>query len=373
MSIHQTPNGTYILRWRDNGRQRSKTFKKAIEAKKFQAKLTLNPDHDPRINEGDLLFRDYADEWLAKYASVRKVKSTLKVDQGDIRKHLLPAFGHMRVRSITPSVLEWFRADLKSQHNLSNKTINNLMSLLGTMLKMAVKWKYLRENPVDEIEQLKVVENEISFWTFEELDRFLSYAKANDPDTYAVVLFAANTGLRRGEIEGLRRDCLDFDRREILVKREYCSHTRTIVERTKGRRARRVPMNKTVFELLKEKRLLPPSYPVFPGVNFHKFANKKMAPITDHLGITRLRFHDLRHTFGSHLAMLGVPLLKIKDLMGHTDIKTTMRYMHLAPGVLEGVTDVLITRSPNKMFSFCSVSEEGGNDGGVRSRERVTI
>lgn len=58
--------------------------------------------------------------------------------------------------------------------------------------------------------------------------------------------------------------------------------------------------------------------------------------------MTPIRFHDLPHTLGSLLAMKGVPVLKIKALMGHRDIQTTMRYMHLAPAELQGVTELLL-------------------------------
>ena len=345
LSIHKTRNGTYQVKWRANGRQRSKTFKRAIDAQKFKAKLIIDPSGRSRIESDARTFNDLAEEWLAKYASIKKEESSIKMDRGDLRKHILPVFGQVRLDKIKQSDLEWFRADLKNEKNLSNKTINNVMGLMGTMLKMAVEWDYISVDPSKKIQRLELVDGEVNFWTFGELDRFLSYAKASDKTLHDVVAFAAHTGLRRGEIEGLRRDCLDFQRKEILVKRFYCAHTRTIVERTKGKKARRVPMNALVYDILKEKALLPMRSPVFPGVNFHRLARKKMDPIAAKLGITRIRFHDLRHTFGSHLAMLGVPVMKIKEVMGHTHIETTMRYMHLAPGSLDGLTDVLLERS----------------------------
>ncbi len=62
------------------------------------------------------------------------------------------------------------------------------------------------------------------------------------------------------------------------------------------------------------------------------------------VGVSQITFHDLRHSFASHLAMSGVSVFDIQKLLGHSDIKTTMHYMHLAPDHLRGVTDVLVKK-----------------------------
>ena len=80
---------------------------------------------------------------------------------------------------------------------------------------------------------------------------------------------------------------------------------------------------------------------MFPA-DYEHIVERKFYPSQIKAEVSRITFHDLRHTFASHLAMAGVPVLDIKAVLGHTDMKTTERYMHLAPGHLDGVTDVLI-------------------------------
>jgi integrase len=179
------------------------------------------------------------------------------------------------------------------------------------------------------------------FWTFDERDRFLTYVKSRNREVHDLVAFAVHTGLRRDEVEGLLRDCVDYERREIIVKRNYCHKTNKLNEYTKGKTIRRVPMNDVVFEVLAQFRLLQPNQPVFQH-DFQHVVKRYLIPLQEEAGVSVITFHDLRHSFASHLAMSGISVFDIQKLLGHSDIKTTMRYMHLAPDHLKGVTDVLI-------------------------------
>lgn len=228
-------------------------------------------------------------------------------------------------------------------------------------------WEYLRISPADGISDIKIREQDYDFWLFEERDKFLDEVRVKDPDLFEIIAFAVFTGFRRGEVQALQRDCLDFDRKFIVAKRSYCSITRKVNEYTKGKKIRRVPMNDVVFNILEKRMDLPGWHQVFPG-DYDHIVERWFKPAQKAAFIEPISFHDLRHTFGSHLAMLGVSVFDIQKLMGHSDIRTTMRYMHLAPDHLTGVTQVLIPETGG--FKKIQYAEEAVET--ARKRELFT-
>jgi site-specific recombinase XerD len=95
---------------------------------------------------------------------------------------------------------------------------------------------------------------------------------------------------------------------------------------------------------------------VFRFFDLSNFRERLFVPAMKEAQVPVIRYHDLRHTIASHLAMRGVPLLKIKELLGHPDYKTTLRYTHLAPSQMDGITDVLLQAQPQVHSNFGRLS-----------------
>jgi integrase len=152
-----------------------------------------------------------------------------------------------------------------------------------------------------------------------------------------------NTGLRRHNILYLRWDQVDFKRRIIRIE-----------SRTKSGRPHNLPLNDTAFETLMEVHQKTGSRPY---VFQHLEGRFEVQPITDiknafngaveRAKILNFRFHDLRHTFCSWLAISGVPLTAIQKLAGHASIKMTLRYAHLSPRYLADEVKNLDRFRPN--------------------------
>ena len=102
-------------------------------------------------------------------------------------------------------------------------------------------------------------------------------------------------------------------------------------------------MNPFVYEILVTRKNLFDHQKIFE-FDFMHLSWRYFKPIQQALGISAIRFHDLRHTFASHLAMSGVSMFDIQQLLGHRSIHTTQRYMHLAPDHLSGKTDILMPK-----------------------------
>ena len=332
------------VRWLENGIMRSKTFARKIDADKFEAGLKV-ADDAPKFTT-TLTFNEFAQHWLKTYCRVRKAESQWKDDEATIRRYLSPSFGKKRLLELKLSDIVGVQAHLFSEKGLKPKSVNNFTGIAKKMMEDAVEWELIPKNPFKKLERLKIDEREPIFWSFEEADRFLAYAKETDHNLYEAVAFTLHTGLRFGEVRGLRRDCLNFESRKITVRRHFDSKVHKLFERTKGKRIRRVSMNPFVYDLLKSRRSLDPQQKVFT-TDFHNLLNRKLKPACIASGVRVLTFHQLRHTCASHMAMLGVPIRKIQEVLGHKDIKSTMIYSHIDDTSMEGVTDCLVNRIRN--------------------------
>ncbi len=151
-----------------------------------------------------------------------------------------------------------------------------------------------------------------------------------------LVLLAMNTGLRRGELLGLTWPAVNVGTRVLTVA----------AGTAKARRTRHVPLSAEAFDVLTRWRKQhgdPKAGPVFPareGGGLGEF-KRSWAAVVEAAKLTDLRFHDLRHDFASKLVMRGVDLNTVRELLGHADLKMTLRYAHLAPAKLAAAVAVL--------------------------------
>jgi len=271
--------------------------------------------------------------WL-EHDRARK-PSTLRDYRSVTTAHLLPAFGKMRLEDLTTDQVEQWSAGLAADGTMSNRTRLKILTVLHGVMERARRVWRLPRNPVTDVEKpTSRPTTEIEVFSPEEVHALVR-AASSEQDA-AIYLTAAFTGLRRGEIVALRWRDVDFTGRHLRVTSSY---TERALSTPKSGKVRSIPMAPVVAEALarlaqREERT--DDDLVFPGIagNFldgtalyrrYKAALKR-ADLRD------LRFHDLRHTFGTQV--IGNPrvsILQLKEWMGHADIDTTMKYLHFAP------------------------------------------
>ncbi len=340
---HKTRNGTWRVRWWEGRHMMSKIFplgtlKSVVD--KFEAEISLGLIN-ATLEKNCPTFAAYAEKWIEHYAKIHKAPSTVLKDQQMLRDHLMPAFGTKKLFEIKRKDTRDLKTHLCNERRFAAQTVNNILGLAHKIFDGAVSDdELIQANPVSGVKRVQSIRREFKFWTFEEKDRFLSYCRTEDWQVFQVVALATETGLRPMEIKGLQRDCLDFENGEVIVRRNWCTKTNKLNPYTKTKRDRKVPMSPALYQILADKRFLPADSFVFQGIS-NAFGAVKLQPMAIRAGVTPLRFHDLRHTFASHLAMRGVPMIKIMDLLGHTKMDSTLIYAHLAPSSLKGITDVL--------------------------------
>ena len=324
--------GKWRIRWYDqSGKRRSKSFATHSAAKKAQRRYEVAAENHalgigpPPIE--DVTFDKLCDHQL-KFKTPRK--RSPKDDKSMIRKHLRPFFGRMRLSDVGVATIDRFTS-VKQAHGLSNKTINNALTLFGTMLRLAVDLGWLRQLP--RIDKLKVGETAFHYLrTREDIQALVGAAREEAEGVFELYASALFTGMRFGELAGLHWSDVDLVRRLITVQRSYDKPT-------KSSKVRHVPILDPLLPILRDWRLRNPLRLVFPNQygNMHAPSPRVTGEIFKRClklaGLEDMPFHSTRHTFASHWVMNGGDIFRLQRVLGHASIQMTQRYAHLAPDV----------------------------------------
>jgi integrase len=304
-------------------------------------------------------FADAAAEFLRYAEHDRGLKpSTLRGYRSIIDAYLLPAFGDTPLEKITAGDIEGWRQDLKRVAGvakstddgepqpdnysdqqadpppLSNATKNRIVTLLHGIMGRACKVYGLPTNPAAAVERHPVkLTGDIEVFSPEEV--WALVRAADSAQDGALFLTAAFTGLRRGELLALRWRDVDFVGSVIRVRTSYAGGALTS---PKSGKVRSVPMAPDVAQelakLASRELFVSPDDLVFPGEAGGYLdgsaLRRRYTTALAKAGLRPLRFHDLRHTFGTRM-IAKADIRRVQEWMGHADIQTTMRYLHYAP------------------------------------------
>jgi len=243
-----------------------------------------------------------------------------------LRLHLYPSLGRLRLNEIGDLQIQRLKRHLDGK---SAKTKACVLAQLETILKTAERWDEITKAPHIDLPQVPDVG--MSFYDFEEWETLVEGARRAGPMVLCAVLLGGEAGLRRGELVALERS--DVGRVSVHVLRsEWEGHTGS----TKGGKSRTVPLTPRLLAALDAARHLRGKRLLWQA-NGHKVGVPTLQSWLEtacrRAGLPESRnLNKLRHTFCSHLAMLGAPVKTIQELAGHADLKTTMRYMHLSQG-----------------------------------------
>jgi integrase len=305
-------------------------IKKGTLEKKVQQGAFTPPKELP-------LFVEVADNWLAsKEPNIRH--NTYEQYKGHLENHLKPYFHRAQIHQLNFESVERFKND-SLKKGTTPPTLRKILVSLGAILTFAVKMRYIDFNPAAEIEKPKRIspheEKEIVVLNPEEIQRLL--ANAESFKDRVLFMAAVLTGMRQGELLGLKWGDINWKNRQIHVRRTY-NHRRFYKPKTKASR-RKVDLAPHLVTTLKEWRLASPFKAetdlVFPDSEGEALSHTQMLRIGFHAtleraGLPRMRFHDLRHTYASLLIDQEENIKYIQAQLGHSSIKMTMDvYGHL--------------------------------------------
>jgi len=280
-------------------------------------------------------FADAAAEWLRYVEHDRDVKPSTLTDYRSTVARLLPFFGSMRLEDITPKVVEEWRAGLGAGRDrpLANRTRNKALTILGGILERARKVYGLTANPAREVEKLRERYDATRFDFYSPEEVWALVRAAGSKQDGAIFLTAAFTGLRRGELVALRWRDVDFQRSAIRVSGSYSNGKLTAPKSGHGRVVPMVPeVAEALAKLSQRETLVGDDDLVFPGeLGIYLDASalrRRFVAAQRRAGLRPIRFHDLRHTFGT-LAVRGAEsIVELQAWLGHAEVRTTMRYTH---------------------------------------------
>ncbi len=214
-------------------------------------------------------------------------------------------------------------APQEGEKRRTGATVNRYLAALSVAFEVAVKeWHWLESNPVKRISKRRESAGRVRYLSIEERDRLLSACKQSEvPELLLIVMLALTTGMRRGEILGLRWPDIDLRRNTIVL------------HHTKNGERRAVPIVSAVRPLLEEhgRRRYLHSDLLFPQLDTDKpkDLDKLFPRAVARAGIEDFHFHDLRHTTASYLAMSGATTAEIATVLGHKTLAMVKRYSHL--------------------------------------------
>jgi len=342
------------VKWREAGKQRTKSFYTKQDAQLFEAKLRSGCSSQATLEQESLTFAVYAERWLKDYAEVEKSESTWKDDRTTIAKHLNPVLGDIRLIDLKKIHGLTLKGEL-AKKALKPKSVNNYLQLAKKIMATAVDYDLVPANPFLGVKPLKVPAPRFRFWTEDDRDRFLKRAYELHPEFADLVAVAVFTGLRMGELQALTKADLDFGNNLIQVGATFNKPLGKRLERTKNGEIGFVPMNSDVLRVLSSRKLMKPCQPIFRAGMFSN-ARRELQSLCDKAKVPMITFHDLRHSFASQLAMAGVDLMRIQKLMRHKSITMTQRYAHLHPDSLQGATEIIGTQMVHKSLKILATN-----------------
>lgn len=299
-------------------------------------------DRPPAADSSARITVAVAGEALKSSLEIRGRRKSHKLTvASDLKNHLAPFFEERTLAEITPDDIErYIRVKRKT---LAMKTIRNHVNTLHSVFDIGVRKGWCAANPVKLADrpQIKKSETRIRFLDQPQLDTLIVGTYPDDAFgtiEATIYLTAAMTGLRQGELLGLRWRDVDFAARRIRVVSPY---VRGEFDEPKSiDSSRSVPMAGHVGQALdglRESSLYDgPGDLVFchPETG-HPLDRSKLtrrfAKALESNGLPKVTFHELRHTFGTRMAAAGVPIRTIQQWMGHADMKTTQIYAHYSP------------------------------------------
>ena len=335
----------------------AKTQKSALKALHQLIELYRDVDltEDCRMTLGEWL-----DKWLDEYMIFTIRESTLDSYRAMVKNQVKPFIGSKQISSLTTADMQKFYNKIKKEgrvreHPIHGKTLADSMvrgvhMMLHEALDTAVKERLIAKNPTNGTTVPKCNYPEKQILGDSQLDTFLEAIKGEeywDAFFYVEVM----TGLRRGEICGLKWQDINFEENKLQVKRSVSVKKDggvSIGETKTESGVRCIQMPPSVAELLQNRKqraitewvfpnFMHPEQPISPAT-----AYRKLKLILKHAGLPLIRFHDLRHTFATHATHGGVDPKTLAGILGHTNASFTLdTYTHVTSDMQKAASNIV--------------------------------
>lgn len=342
INIYHRKDGRYEGRYKDgykadgNAKYRSIYGKTYTEVKenllKIKAKVITN------TSESGLTVKELFLEWLSAKQTQTKA-STYANYTFKVEKHLIPAFGSLKIECLSPNKVYDFIMEKRSK-GLSNKYISDLIIVLKNMTRYAAKVHHCI-NPIADVELPKKEKHELDLYNKNEQNRLKTALLTNMDKTKLGILLAYYTGIRVGELCGLKWSDIDLNAKTIRIERTVqrirvsgkVSRTELIVSTPKSKTSKRIiPIPEFLIKIIKA--FEPSNLNTFVVTSNSKLPDPRtlqyrFKSLLEKLGLRKINFHSLRHMFATNCIELGFDVKTMSEILGHSSVEITLdRYVH---------------------------------------------
>lgn len=299
----------------------------------------------------NMTLEEYFDQWLNR--KKRNVQpGTYEHYESYMRTHIIPGLGHLKISQLEPHHVESFMDEVHEK-DLSQRSKKHIFRILSSSL-INGKRSGIKEGIMEGIESPKVDRQQIEFWTQEEVNKFMGSLKSKN---HAIpIILALATGMRRGEILGLKWSQVDFENKKISVfnqlKKDDGGKWIISPQLKTSTSYRTIDIDHNTVELLKEHLRQQDKDKMKCGPDYHNLGLVCATSTGDSIkptylrtvfnrtikksGVKKISFHGLRHTHATLLLRDGVHPKVVQERLGHRSIQTTLdTYSHIIPGIQE--------------------------------------
>ena len=308
---------------------------------------------------GQYTVGQWMDVWYENYAKVKVRPSSHQTYKGYIENHIKPNIGDIPLEKLTTLDLQRLyktllargrvdRLESKGQpKGLSPKTVRNIHQILSSALKLAQEQRLILTNPAEGCALPKVERREMKTLPVEQLQSFLREAK--DSGVFELYYLELATGLRRGELLGLKWEDIDLEHGDLRVRRQIARINGKVVEaplKTKNA-YRTLPLAEDTISILKEQKKKVGSSPwVFPSATGGPISPDSVLHMLHRVlkraGLPQVRFHDLRHTFATLALQNGVDIKTVSGMLGHFSAGFTLdTYAHVTTSAQKAAANTM--------------------------------
>ena len=308
---------------------------------------------------GQYTVGQWMDVWYENYAKIKVRPSSHQTYKGYIENHIKPNIGDIPLEKLTTLDLQRLyktllargrvdRLESKWQpRGLSPKTVRNIHQILSSALKLAQEQRIILTNPAEGCALPKVEHREMKTLPVEQLQSFLREAK--DSGVFELYYLELATGLRRGELLGLKWEDIDLEHGDLRVRRQIARINGRVVEaplKTKNA-YRTLPLAEDTISILKEQKKKVGNSPwVFPSATGGPISPDSVLHMLHRVlkraGLPQVRFHDLRHTFATLALQNGVDIKTVSGMLGHFSAGFTLdTYAHVTTSAQKAAANTM--------------------------------
>jgi integrase len=329
-----------------NGKRHHVYGKTEKEVDREIRKLVAKAERGEVPASGQWTVGKYLEHWLENVIGPNRRATTYRDYRNTIYKHAIPEFGRVRLTKLEPHHLEKLYAGMRTK-GLAAKTIKNAHGTVHTALQHALRQGVVVRNVAEAVDPPKAGRTEIHVFTPEQARSLRDVIAGSRWE--AIIALAMASGMRQGELLGLRWRDVDLDARRVHVSRQLDRDKNLTETKTaKGRRVIDLPA--FVVESLRSHRARQLEHKLLAGPDweerdlvFTTYAGRPLmarnvireyAKVLVRAGLPHVEFHGLRHTAATLMLVQGVPAKVVQEMLGHSQISVTLdTYSHVMPGM----------------------------------------